>query len=511
MSEEEKLLTHLNEPQRQAVSAPPGHQRIIAGAGSGKTRVLVHRIAWFIKIWNVPAQAILAVTFTNKAASSMRTRVESLLGEQLFGLWLGTFHSICHRILRMHHTACGLDSQFQVIDQDDQLRLIKKIHKSLALDEKLHPAKKTQYFINSHKDRGIRADNLTIESEHDTLFKEIYQTYEQNCQASNLVDFNELILRVVETLQNNESLRKHLQNQFRYILVDEFQDTNVLQYRLIQILAGETNFVSIVGDDDQSIYSWRGAEIENIRSFSKQFPDATTIKLEQNYRSTEHILQAANAIIAHNQERIGKDLWTDQGLGNKIKMLCAYNEYEEARYIIENILENKSHGHQYNEHAILYRSNAQSRVLEEQCARAGIPYIIYGGLRFFERQEIKDALAYLRGLILPDDDSAFERIINTPQRGIGQASIDKLRILARNKNQSMWQCTQEFISQKSSKRLCEALSSFVEIFEDIKPKIMHYTLAELLENILQRTGLIPYLQKQHPENMFLWARTYAGA
>ncbi len=500
MSEQEQLLQHLNEKQREAVSQPPGHQRIIAGAGSGKTRVLVHRIAWLVKVWNIPAQAILAVTFTNKAANAMRTRVEELLGEQLYGIWLGTFHSICHRILRMHHSSCNLDPQFQVIDQDDQLRLIKKIQLSANIDDKIYPAKKTQYYINQHKDHGIRAENASAESEHNNVLQQVYATYEKNCQRSHLVDFNELILKVVESLQSNQSLREHLQAQFRYILVDEFQDTNQLQYKLIQILAGSSNYISIVGDDDQSIYSWRGAEIENIRSFNREFPDATTIKLEQNYRSTDHILQAANAIIANNQDRIGKDLWTEQGPGNKIQLLCAYNEHEEARYVTENIANNFNKGQAYRENAVLYRSNAQSRVIEEQLTRAGIPYIIFGGLRFFERAEIKDTLAYLRLLVHPDDDSAFERIINIPPRGIGAASVDKIRSHAQQQNISMWESSQQHVnSNNSSKRLRDALAEFMAIFNNIKPKGSSYTLAELVEHILQITGLIQYQQKNYPE------------
>ena len=500
MVAEEQLLAHLNEPQRQAVSQPPGHQRIIAGAGSGKTRVLVHRIAWLVKIWNIPPQAILAVTFTNKAASAMRTRVENLLGEHIIGLWLGTFHSICHRLLRMHHQTFGLDQKFQVIDQEDQLRLIKKIQRSANLDDKTYPARKTQYYINQHKERRIRAKDADGESEYTSTLKNVYENYEKNCITSHLVDFNELILRVVETLESNQSLREHLQGIYRYILVDEFQDTNQLQYQLIQILAGSNNFITIVGDDDQSIYSWRGAEIENIRSFNSSYPDATTIKLEQNYRSTGHILQAANAIIAYNQDRIGKDLWTDRGLGNKIQLLCAYNEHDEARYIVDTIGKNRAMGHNYQEHAVLYRSNAQSRVIEEQLTRANIPYIIFGGLRFFERAEIKDALAYLRILVHPDDDSAFERIINIPPRGIGPASVDKLRLTAKEEGISMWQSMLQHLEHQTlPKRLHEALTTFKELFTHLQPKAPHYSLAELVEHILQLTGLIAYQQKNHPE------------
>lgn len=501
MHDDKQLIKDLNKEQQEAVSAPPSHQRIIAGAGSGKTRVLVHRIAWLIDYYNIPPQAILAVTFTNKAANAIRARIQNLLPSQPQGMWLGTFHSICHRILRQHYHSCGLEQSFQVIDQDDQLRLIKKIQQMNDIDEKIMPARKTQYFINQQKDRGIRANQVDDNhTEQTALMQKIYRIYEQTCVTSHLVDFNELILKVVESLNTNTLLKKHLQSIFRFILVDEFQDTNFLQFQLIKIIAGEHNYVSIVGDDDQSIYSWRGALIENIHDFELSFPDSTTTRLEQNYRSTGHILQAANALIAHNEKRLGKNLWTDQPDGNKIQLLCAYNEHEEARYITENIAANRQLGKSYNDQAILYRSNAQSRVIEEQLTRAGIPYIIYGGLRFFERAEIKDALGYLRLLINPNDDSAFERIINTPSRGIGQASLDKIRQYAQANMISMWQSSLQHIESKdTSKRLKEALQSFKILFEHITPKLQSITLAELLETLLQTTGLIPYLQKQHPE------------
>ena len=500
MLQETELLKDLNPEQQQAVNAPPGHQLIIAGAGSGKTRVLVHRIAWLTHIWNIPTHAILAVTFTNKAAQSIRTRAEGLAASRLHGLWLGTFHSICHRLLRQFHSQFKIHEQFQVIDQDDQLRLIKKTQQLLNIDEKIYPAKKTQHFINHMKDQAMRAGNAQSEH-HDDPLVQVYSAYENTCRESNIVDFSELLLRTVEEIKQNSSLRSQLQNIFRFILIDEFQDTNQLQYQLIKLLAGSSNHVTVVGDDDQSIYSWRGAQVENIRAFSQDFQPAQTTRLEQNYRSTQHILTAANQLIAHNNNRLGKNLWTEHQHGEKIELYAARNEIQEAEYIVEHIRQGQNQQISYGENAVLYRSNAQSRVIEEQLARSGIPYVIYGGLRFFERVEIKDSLAYLRLLINPDDNQAFERIINIPSRRIGPASLEKLRQTSIQSQQSLWQSAQQHAQSGSNPtRYQLALQSFLGIFESLRSDIENYPLSELLEKIIQSANLIHHIEKQYPEN-----------
>ena len=404
----DSLLQSLNDAQRDAVSAPPGHLLILAGAGSGKTRVLVHRMAWLMVHERVSPYSILSVTFTNKAAYEMRSRIETLLGIPLTGMWAGTFHGLAHRLLRSHWEAAGLPQSFQILDADDQYRLIRRVHKNLELDETRWPPKQSQWFINKNKEEGLRPQTPAgMDNYFDEIMQKVYGAYEELCRRSGLVDFSELLLRSLEVLQQHEDIRAHYQHRFRHILVDEFQDTNTIQYTWLKLLAGENNWLMAVGDDDQSIYSWRGAKIENMQRFAEEFPDVKTIRLEQNYRSTSAILQAANAVISRNRNRLGKNLWTHGDAGAPITLYTAFNERDEAHYVVSTIREWARQGYAYKDMAILYRSNAQSRILEEQLLDARIAYHIYGGLKFFERAEIKDALAYLRLLANRHDDAAF--------------------------------------------------------------------------------------------------------
>jgi DNA helicase-2/ATP-dependent DNA helicase PcrA len=503
MEKVNKLLENLNEAQYQATTADPGHQLIIAGAGSGKTLALVCRIAWIHSAFSVPFSRILAVTFTNKAANTIKQRVQTALDASVQTAWIGTFHSICHRLLRQYHYDFGINQHFQIIDQEDQLRIIKKLMQASQIDDKIYPAKKVQYAINQQKEAGRRARDCSAEDfAYQGEVVNIYQQYETYCQQSDLIDFNELILKVVETLSTNPNVATRFQDQFRYILIDEFQDTNHLQYQLIKCIAGQKNYISVVGDDDQSIYSWRGARVDHILSFANDYPDVTTIRLEQNYRSTGHILAAANTVIANNSNRLGKTLWTNADPGEKITVFNGLNEQEEARYCVDHIMSNHRTGAEYQQHAILYRSNAQSRVLEEHLTRAGISYRIYGGLRFFERAEIKDSLAYLRLIINPHDDQAFERIVNVPARAIGQASVDKLRLLAREHNVSLWQAITMGAQdpQRLAPRTRKSLETFAEMIQDLSEKCQHLKASELAELCMQTSGLIQLQEKQHPEN-----------
>ncbi|MFN6972197.1 MAG: UvrD-helicase domain-containing protein, partial [Rheinheimera sp.] len=437
------LLDGLNDKQRDAVAAPSQHMLILAGAGSGKTRVLVHRLAWLMQVERVAPYSLLAVTFTNKASQEMRARIEQTVGVSLNNLWMGTFHGLSHRMLRAHFAEANLPQTFQIIDSDDQYRLVRRVLKALNLDEKHWPPKQIQWFINGRKDEGERPGKMAHGGDFnlETMIK-IYAAYQEMCDRAGLVDFAEILLRSFELLKNNSEIRSHYQQRFRQILVDEFQDTNAIQYQWLRLLAGNHARVMIVGDDDQSIYGWRGAKVENIQTFLKDFPEPVTIRLEQNYRSTSTILKAANAVISHNQGRLGKDLWTDGEAGEAISLYSAFNELDEARFIVSRIREWRRQGGKLIEAAILYRNNAQSRVLEEALIQDGINYRIYGGLRFYERQEIKDALAYLRLINNRQDDAALERIINTPTRGIGDSSMDKVREFARREQQTLWQSLQ---------------------------------------------------------------------
>ena len=413
------ILDSLNDQQRNAVASPAPNLLVLAGAGSGKTRVLVHRIAWLLQAENVSPFAILAVTFTNKAAREMRSRIDELIGQSMGGMWVGTFHGLAHRLLRMHWQEAGLPEDFHILDSDDQLRLIKRLIRSLKIDDDRWPAKQCQWYINAQKDEGLRAGNIEhFDDDYTKTMLEIYAAYETECERGGMIDFGEILLRAHELWLKNPQILQHYQQRFQYVLVDEFQDTNTIQYAWLRVLAGTNNQLMVVGDDDQSIYGWRGARIENIQQFSNDFSDSDIIRLEQNYRSTTTILNAANKLISHNQGRLGKNLWTDGADGEPISIYGAFNEQDEARFVVDRLQDWFTSGNRRADAAILYRSNAQSRELEDALLRVGMPYRIYGGHRFYERLEIKNALSYLRLLINRHDDTAVERIINVPARGV---------------------------------------------------------------------------------------------
>lgn len=495
------LLDSLNDKQREAVAAPPGNMLVLAGAGSGKTRVLVHRIAWLMQVEHVPSHAILAVTFTNKAAAEMRGRLESMLQISVGSMWVGTFHSLAHRLLRAHFRDVNLPQGFQILDAEDQLRLIKRIHKNLNLDEAKWPPKQSQWFINYQKEEGRRPRHIQPDGRQYTdIMIRVYQAYEEACHASGLVDFAELLLRSYELWQQRPDLLQHYRERFVHILVDEFQDTNSIQYDWLKLLAGPQNCVMIVGDDDQSIYSWRGARVENLQRFSRDFANPLTIRLEQNYRSTSTILSAANAVIAHNEERLGKNLWTEGGVGEKISVYSAFNEIDEARFIVDRIQAWVREGHNRNEVALLYRSNAQSRVLEEALIQAAVPYRVYGGLKFFERAEIKDALGYLRLISNPQDDMAFERIVNTPTRGIGNQTLALLREKAHESQIALWQAAKALLAEQSlPPRATQSLTGFIVLIEQLALEIKELNLGELTEHVLRRSGLLEFYQQEKSE------------
>ncbi|MCC5796897.1 MAG: DNA helicase II [Methylophaga sp.] len=496
-----ELLDDLNKPQRQAVAAPPGHARILAGAGSGKTRVLVHRIAWLIQAEGFAPANILAVTFTNKAAAEMRGRIENMLGYPIGGMWVGTFHGLAHRLLRAHWQDVDLPQSFQILDSDDQLRMLKRVIRAMDLDEQQWPAKQAQWFINAQKDEGLRARH--IQAGHDPYSQKmlaIYAAYESSCQRAGVVDFAELLLRCHELWLKRPDILAIYQQRFRQILVDEFQDTNTIQYAWLRLLAGDSGHLFIVGDDDQSIYGWRGARIENIQKFHQDYPDADTIRLEQNYRSSGNILAAANAVIANNRERLGKALWTEDADGEKVQLYHAYNERDEAAFIVQQIAEWVQHGGQRCETAVLYRSNAQSRVIEEALLQANMPYRVYGGLRFFERAEIKDVLAYLRLIANRLDDAAFERVVNTPTRGIGAATMGQCRQHARELNLSLWQAATEMLQEKRlPARAANALNQFLTLVDSLTPVDSSITLHELTTLVIDESGLRSFFGKDSSE------------
>ena len=496
------ILDVLNKEQRQAVSSNARRILVLAGAGSGKTRVLVHRIAWLLGVEGVSPYAILAVTFTNKAAAEMRSRIETLTQSPGRGMWVGTFHGLAHRLLRTHHKDAGLSENFQILDSDDQLRLVKRTMKALGLDEADLPAKQAQWFINHQKDEGLRPKHLQqqySDSQQQTLVK-IYQAYEEACKRGDMVDFAELLLRSHELWLNNPALLKHYQERFQHILVDEFQDTNAVQYAWLQMLAGENNSMMIVGDDDQSIYGWRGAKIENIQHFSKKHKDVEIIRMEQNYRSTSNILQAANTVIDNNQNRFGKKLWTDGNEGELISVYAGFNEVDEARFIVDQIQSEINNGLARDEMAILYRSNAQSRVLEEALIRAGIPYRIYGGQRFFDRAEIKNALAYMRLINNRFDDAAFERIVNTPTRGMGLKTLELIRAHARAHDISMWQSSIQILqAQELTPRAGKALELFLLLIDKLDTDTKSLNLGEQAEHVIESSGLIAHHEKEKGE------------
>lgn len=497
-----ELLDGLNERQREAVAAPLGNYLVLAGAGSGKTRVLTYRIAWLIGVENVSPNGILAVTFTNKAAAEMRHRIEDLLQNQLtppFGMWVGTFHSLAHRLLRRHAPDAGLPADFQILDSEDQLRLVKRLVKSYNLDEGLYPPKQICWYINNKKDLGLRADQIEMRSKEDRSWVEIYKIYQDACDRAGLVDFAELLLRTYELWQKKPLILQRYQQRFQHILVDEFQDTNNIQYEWVKLLAGNSANVMIVGDDDQSIYGWRGAKIDNIYRFLTDY-HAETIRLEQNYRSTENILQAANILIANNEGRLGKNLWTEGNKGDPVGIYRAFNEHDEARFVTSQIKQWVDEGGNYDQCAVLYRSNRQSRILEEAFLQSGLPYRIYGGLRFFERQEIKDALGYLRLLANRQDDVAFERVVNTPTRGIGDRTLEILRDIARKRTLTLWQATHLALEEKLVQgRAASALLRFIELINALDNDTFDLPLAEQTEFVIEHSGLKEMYQKEKGE------------
>ncbi|MDH1305577.1 DNA helicase II [Pseudomonas fulva] len=495
------LLNSLNDAQRQAVAATVGRQLVLAGAGSGKTRVLVHRIAWLIQVEQASPHSILSVTFTNKAAAEMRHRIEQLLGINPAGMWVGTFHGLAHRLLRAHWQEAGLVQNFQILDSDDQQRLVKRVMRELGLDEQKWPARQAQWFINGQKDEGLRPQHIQPGGDlFLTTMRDVYTAYEQACERAGVIDFSELLLRALDLWRDHPGLLGHYQRRFRHVLVDEFQDTNAVQYAWLRLLARGGDSLMAVGDDDQSIYGWRGAKIENIHQYTADFPDAETIRLEQNYRSTGGILKAANALIANNSGRLGKELWTDMGEGEPITLYAAYNEHDEARYVVETIESLIKQGNARDEMAILYRSNAQSRVLEEALLRERIPYRIYGGQRFFERAEIKNAMAYLRLIEGRGNDAALERVINVPPRGIGEKTVEAIREHARHSQVSMWQAMCQLIAAKALKgRAASALGAFIELIDGLAAKVEDMPLHTMTQITLEQSGLIIYHQEEKGE------------
>jgi len=495
------IFNELNDAQREAVAASPQPMLVLAGAGSGKTRVLTSRIAYLVEAHQVSPLSILAVTFTNKASREMRNRIEDMLGIPMGGMWIGTFHSLAHRLLRQHYKEANLPQAFQILDSDDQLRMIRRSLKELALDEAYWPPKQIQWYISGHKEEGRRPEHVphSNDSQQQTLLA-VYSHYENLCQRFGLIDFSELLLRAYELLKNNEVLRERYQTRFQHVLVDEFQDTNSIQYLWLKLLVQKSHNLFAVGDDDQSIYGWRGAKVENILQFEQDFPNTKMIRLEQNYRSTTHILDAANAVIKNNGSRLGKELWTAGEEGEPVKLYTAYNEQDEARFIIDQVQNWVNQGGLRSEVAILYRSNAQSRVFEEVLLNKGMPYRVYGGLRFFERAEIKDALAYLRLCTRRDDDPSFERIVNTPTRGIGNKTVDTVREFARQNQLSMWDAaTQLLNSNQLTSRAQSALAVFANLIQDISQQIANQDLFQQIEIMLDLSKLIEHFQKEKGE------------
>ena len=485
------LLDDLNPAQREAVSAPPGHYLVLAGAGSGKTRVLTHRIAWLNEVQGVPAHGILAVTFTNKAAGEMRARVDAQLRHGARGMWIGTFHGIAHRLLRLHWNEAKLPEAFQVLDSDDQLRLVKRVAQQLELDDGRFPPRQIAWWINAQKDEGRRPQHIQPGDDPWTdALRRAYALYQERCDRAGLVDFAELLLRAHELLRDNPALLAHYRARFGDLLVDEFQDTNAIQYAFVRVLAGDSGRVFVVGDDDQAIYGWRGARVENVQQFLRDFPGARTIRLEQNYRSTANILNAANAVISHNPDRIGKQLWTDSGEGEPVDVYAAYNEMDEARFVVERIRQWVREGGSWSEAAVLYRSNAQSRALEEVLLAEQVPYRVYGGMRFFERAEIKDTLAYLRLVANRGDDAAFERTVNTPVRGIGDRTLDEVRRRARERSVSLWQAASALVAENAlAARARNAVAGFLSLIEALDAETTDLALKDRVDHVLARTRL----------------------
>ena len=496
------ILTGLNDAQRDAVAAESGNMLVLAGAGSGKTRVLVHRIAWLIRAEGLSPHGLLAVTFTNKAAKEMRARIETMLQIPTQGMWVGTFHGLAHRLLKTHWQEARLPQNFQILDSDDQLRLVKRVCRELQLDESRWPPKQAQWYINEQKDEGRRAGHIEppLGDLYEKTMLRIYTAYEEACARGGLVDFAELLLRAHELWLMSPDVLNHYQNRFRQILVDEFQDTNTIQYAWLRVLAGEQVPVVAVGDDDQSIYGWRGAKIENIQRFGEDFKHTRVVRLEQNYRSTQTILQAANGVIAHNSGRLGKELWSAGDEGEPIQLYAGFNEQDEARFIVEQLESWISKGNVRRSIAILYRSNAQSRILEEALLRSDIPYRIYGGQRFYERLEIRNAMAYLRLLVSRGDDAAVERVVNIPPRGIGSKTLDTLRQVARERQCTLWQAMLLSHEEKLlSARALTALEGFRVLVDEMDSATDPMTLEELVDQVVRRSGLRPHHEKEKGE------------
>jgi DNA helicase-2/ATP-dependent DNA helicase PcrA len=495
------IFSELNDAQRDAVAAPPGPMLVLAGAGSGKTRVLTHRIAWLIECLDVSPLSILAVTFTNKAAREMRHRIETILGNPVVGMWIGTFHGISHRLLRAHYQEADLPESFEILDADDQYRLIRRILREFELDEDHWPPREVQWFINQKKEQGHRPAQLTSEGDvlQQTLVQ-IYEHYEQLCRRLGLVDFAELLLRAYELILSQETLRDAYRQRFSHVLIDEFQDTNDIQYRWLKILAEPRNNIVAVGDDDQSIYGWRGARVENMAHFQRDFPDTEIIRLEQNYRSTGNILLAANAVIDHNEDRLGKSLWTAGEDGAPVKIYSAFNEIDEGRFVLDCLQNWIAEGNRRDTVAILYRSNAQSRVFEELLVNSGTPYRVYGGLRFFERAEIKNALAYLRLISNRHSDPAFERVVNVPVRGIGNQTLEAVRENAKRTGLSLWKTAVNLAAADTvSTRARSALQRFINLIEDMDLETANLELAKRTDIVIQKSNLIAHYQKSGGE------------
>ncbi|MGH8455796.1 MAG: DNA helicase II [Stenotrophobium sp.] len=492
------LIAPLNPAQKEAVTAPPAHRLVLAGAGSGKTRVLVHRVAWLIAREGVSPHSILAVTFTNKAASEMRGRIEHLINVPIRAMWVGTFHGIAHRMLRLHWKEARLPQNFQILDADDQQRLVKRLLKGMELPEDKWPPKAVTGWINAQKEEARRPAQMQDQGDYtQRTFVRVYTQYQDYCDRSGLVDFAELLLRAYELCRDDKHIQAHYRSRFRHILVDEFQDTNSLQYNWLKTLAGDSGILFAVGDDDQSIYSWRGAKVENMLRLGRDFPGAQTVKLEQNYRSTSTILKAANGLIAKNGSRLGKNLWTEDGEGEQIQLYAAFNEYDEAEFVVGRMKEHLDGRLRHTDLAVLYRMGAQSRVLEETLIRARIPYRIYGGLRFFERMEIKDALAYLRLLHNRDDDTSFERAVNTPARGIGATTLEKLRLLAREQGASLWAVAKA--GAQTLGRTAGPILQFIALIEKLHQDTLGDPLSRVTATVIERSGLREHYKKEKGE------------
>ena len=496
-----EIFESLNEPQRQAVTSDSQNLLVLAGAGSGKTRVIAHRVAWLIKANGINPHSILTVTFTNKAAREMRGRIEGIVEQEMGNFWCGTFHGISHRLLRTHWEEAGLRREFAILDSEDQYRVIKRVSKSMGLDDTKWPPRQIQWFINKQKDECRRSKDVETSDDYFAeKMNEVYRAYEELCERESLVDFGELLLRTYLLLKSNPDVLDHYKKRFKHILVDEFQDTNEVQYQFLRLLCEGDSHIMSVGDDDQSIYGWRGAKSENINRFTKDYKKTEIIRLEQNYRSTSVILGAANSVIKNNQGRMGKELWTDQKEGEPISIYSAYNEDDEARYVVGSIQNWLEQGRDLSEVAILYRSNAQSRALEEAILREGLAYRIYGGLRFYERAEIKNAMSYLRLAFGREDDAAFERVINIPPRGIGAKTLDIIRSRAQKLESSLWKACEDLIETEGlTSRASQSVQGFMTAFEDLTVETKDLVLRDLVDHVIQRSGLIEYHKKEAGE------------